>query len=105
MEKRETIPPVRESSPRRRILAALREAEAPLSALEISALAGIAEKDVRAHLEHIAKSLRARGERLRIVPSTCHSCGFVFAKRDRTTKPGKCPVCGGGRLSEPLFSL
>jgi len=97
--------PERDASPRRSIIHVLRQSPDPLTALDISALAGISEKDVRGHLEHIAKSLRVAGVRLRVTPSACLGCGFVFAKRDRTTKPGKCPVCGGRRLSEPLFSL
>jgi len=38
---------------------------------------------------------------LMIVPAECKKCGFVFAKRDKFRKPGKCPVCKGESIQEP----
>jgi predicted Zn-ribbon and HTH transcriptional regulator len=77
----------------------------PVSALEISGHVRIPEREVCSHLEHIRKTLRATGRRLVVVPAECGGCGFVFHKRDRLTKPGKCPVCGKGHIREPLFSV
>jgi hypothetical protein len=47
------------------VRAAIREAllGRPLSAHDISQRASLSEKDVAAHLEHLQRSLRARGER------------------------------------------
>lgn len=88
---------------RRAIMAAL--ADGPLSALDLSGRVGIPEKDVAGHLEHIRHSLHHSGRRLDVTPAECASCGFVFEKRGRLTRPGKCPVCKGGHIHAPLFSL
>ena len=77
----------------------------PLTAKDISALLHIPEKEVFGHLSHVAKSAQASGHRLVITPSVCRSCGFVFNKRTKLTKPGKCPICKGTYCDEPLFAL
>ena len=73
------------------------------TAREISAAIGIPEKDVCAHLEHI--QMHKRDLHLLITPAVCRKCGFVFRKRERLKKPGRCPVCRGELISEPLFSI
>lgn len=75
----------------------------PLGARELSGLLGIREKEVYDHLEHLRRSLQAGGEVLDISPATCRSCGFVFAKRERLTPPGKCPTCRKEAISDPRF--
>ena len=79
--------------------------EGPVSAKDISTLAHLPEKEVYSHLEHIRRSLHAFGTVLKVTPAECRSCGFVFAKRDRMTSPGKCPVCRSEAIFDPLFSL
>lgn len=76
-----------------------------LSAREISVQAHIPEKDVYGHLQHIRHSLHASGCRLEVTPAECRSCGFAFAKRDRLTPPGKCPVCRCETIFESLFAI
>ncbi len=88
---------------RRKIVSLL--SDHPLSAKRISALAGIPEKDVYAHLPHVQKTVGHLGGRLVVSPAECNGCGFVFRKRERPTRPGRCPVCRGESISEPLFSL
>jgi len=77
----------------------------PLSARDISGRVGMSEKDVVGHLEHIQVSLHRAGRRLVVQPAECVKCGFVFEKRGRLTRPGKCPVCRGESIHAPLFSL
>lgn len=77
----------------------------PLSAREISIQAHIREKDVYGHLEHIRHSLRAGGGHLEVTPAECRSCGFVFTKRDRLEKPGRCPICRSEAICDPLFAI
>lgn len=86
---------------------ALREAlrAGPLTARELSARVRIPEKQVAGHLEHLGRSLRAAGERLHVEPARCLDCGFVFRKRDRLTRPSRCPVCRGERLDAPRFAI
>ena len=74
-----------------------------LTAREISEALGICEKEVYGHLEHIR--LHKRDLHLLITPAVCRKCGFVFRKRERLKKPGRCPVCRGELISEPLFSI
>ena len=76
-----------------------------LSAREISVQAHITEKDVYSHLEHIRLSLHAGGCCLEVIPAECSSCGFVFAKRDRLTPPGRCPICRHETIIDPLFAI
>ena len=78
---------------------------AAMTALEISQVLRIPEKDVVRHLAHIEKSLAARGRRLAITPSICMGCGFRFVRRRRLTRPGRCPQCRQSRISEPLFRV
>lgn len=77
----------------------------PLSAWEISSRAHITEKEVYSHLEHIRLSVHAGGGFLEVTPAECRSCGFVFAKRERLTPPGKCPLCRHESIFEPLYSI
>jgi transcriptional regulator len=79
--------------------------DGPLSAHEISGRIRISEKDVYEHLEHIRTTLQHTGRRLAIQPAECKKCGFVFSKRERLTKPGKCPVCRSESIHRPLFSI
>ncbi len=87
--------------------AALRDAlrAGPLTAHELSARVRIPEKQVAEHLEHLGRSLRAGSERLHVEPARCLDCGFVFRKRDRLTRPSRCPVCRGERVDAPRFAI
>ncbi len=76
-----------------------------VSSKEISMAAGIPEKEVYDHLEHIRRTLNSKESSFVIIPAECIKCGFVFRKRERLKKPGRCPVCKGEKLQEPLFSI
>jgi predicted Zn-ribbon and HTH transcriptional regulator len=88
---------------RQRIEALLREREC--SSREISARLGIPEKDVPAHLDHVARGLAARAGRMAVRPAECKACGFLFEGRRRFTKPGRCPRCRGERVEAPSFHI
>jgi len=88
---------------RRKILALL--SDRILTARQISGLVGIPEKEVVAHLPHIQKTAGTLKGRLAVTPAECRQCGFVFRKRERPKKPGRCPICKGESISEPLFSF
>src|SRR3954452_4329259 len=75
------------------------------TARELSERVSIREKDVAEHLEHLEKSLRARGERLIVEPASCIACGFAFARRARLSRPGSCPDCGSTRIDPPSFRI
>lgn len=97
------IPVERHETIRQKIISVL-EGQT-LSAKDISANVMVSEKEVYEHLEHIQKTLNKRDRNLIIIPAECKKCGFVFRKRDRLKKPGKCPVCRSESIQEPLFSI
>lgn len=101
--KKPVIPTAKDDTVRHAIVVIL--SREPVSALEISGEARIPEREVYGHLEHIRMTLRSGGRRLVVTPAECTGCGFVFRKRERFTKPGKCPVCRDGHIREPLFSI
>lgn len=88
---------------RRAIITALESG--PLTARDLSAEVHIPEKEVYDHLEHLRRTLTVQGRRLIVAPSECKKCGFVFEKRERLTRPGKCPVCRGESISAPRYSV
>ena len=96
-------PPAMHDTVRKELVAAL--TEGPASARDLSAATGIREREVDGHLEHIRKSIASSGRRLTVLPAECKKCGFVFSKRDKLKRPGKCPVCKGESIREPLFSI
>lgn len=88
---------------RQRLRAALEEE--PRSARELSGLLGIPEREIYGHLEHLRSSLRGAGRELAIMPARCRKCGFLFRKREKFKKPGRCPQCRETLIAEPLFSI
>jgi transcriptional regulator len=76
-----------------------------LSAREISAAVRIPEREVLDHLEHIRAATHKSGQQLLLTPAVCKKCGFAFRKRERLTRPGKCPVCRSEQIAEPLYGM
>jgi len=106
MKKKPLPPPVpveKEATSRREIIALLRSET--LSAREISGRVRIGEKEVIDHLEHIRAAHHDDGTKLRLFPAACKSCGFVFHKRERLSRPGRCPVCHGEHIREPRYAM
>ncbi len=101
--KEPAIPPERSDTVRHEIILTLKGRT--LSAREISAEVHIPEKDVYEHLDHIRKSVNKRDLTLVVDPAECLKCGFVFRKRERLKRPGRCPVCRGEQIREPFFSI
>lgn len=97
------VPPERHETVRQRIVGVLEGKT--LSAREISAEAKLPEKEVYEHLTHIRRQLARSDHPLKVVPAECRKCGFVFSKRDRLNKPGRCPVCRSEAIQEPYFSI
>jgi predicted Zn-ribbon and HTH transcriptional regulator len=79
-------------------------AEQPYSSLELSQLLSLSEKEVLDHLTHLARA-PGPGQRFRIIPAVCKHCGFAFKKRDRLTRPSRCPLCQHQSISRPRFQL
>lgn len=90
-------------TPRALIATLLRRGPATLR--DLSVLARLPEAAVAVHLEHISKSVRARGERFVVEPPRCHECGFTFEGRERARRPSRCPECRSGRVSLASFRI
>ncbi len=97
------IPIDRQETIRQKIISALKGQT--LSVREISVIARITDKEVHDHLDHIKRSINKRIHSLIIMPAECRKCGFVFRKREKLKKPGKCPVCRSETIKEQLFSI
>ena len=72
---------------------------------DISQGVGIPEKEAVDHLTHIERSVRRQGKKLLEIPCRCLSCGFVFEKRRRFTKPGRCPLCRNTHMQPARFHI
>jgi hypothetical protein len=72
---------------------------------QLSGQVGIQEKEVIEHLCHIARSLAVKGKKLTIRSAECLLCGYVFEKRQRFTRPGRCPRCKKSHLQSPGFYI
>ncbi len=97
------IPEERHETIRRQIIAMLKAGM--ISAKDISSEVRISEKEVYEHLDHIRRTLNKGDRRFELIPAECAKCGFIFSKRDRLKKPGRCPVCKAELIREPLFSI
>lgn len=76
-----------------------------LSARDISGYVAVSEKEIYEHLAHIQKTRIREKLKLIILPAKCKKCGFVFKKRERIKKPGKCPHCRSESIEEPLYTI
>jgi predicted Zn-ribbon and HTH transcriptional regulator len=94
-----TVPPAHGETVRQAIIQFLGDGHR--SVREISQAIHVAEKEVYGHLEHIRRS----GRHIAVTPAVCRKCGYVFAKRERLTPPGRCPLCRHEAISAPLFGL
>jgi transcriptional regulator len=106
MRKKNKEPPVpvsRHDTIRKYITALLEEGT--FSAKDLSQFTRIPEKDVCDHLEHIRKTMNKNNRRLETSPAQCEKCGFVYKKRDRFSKPGKCPLCHSSLIYPPRFHI
>jgi hypothetical protein len=88
---------------RQEIILLLSEAE--MSAREISGQVGIPEKEVTAHLAHIARSVASQNKKVVIAPAICLDCKYVFENRRRFTRPGRCPQCKKSHIQSPRFRI
>lgn len=98
-----SAPNERSETVREAIRAAL--LEGPATAYELSGRVSVAEREVASHLEHLARSLAHRGERLVVDPPICLGCGFAFERRERLKRPSACPRCRGTHLAAAKFSI
>jgi predicted Zn-ribbon and HTH transcriptional regulator len=46
-----------------------------------------------------------QGKKLVEIPYKCLSCGFVFDKRSRFSKPGRCPSCKNSHMQTARYHI
>lgn len=97
------VPVERQETIRQKIVSILEGST--LSVRDISADVGVSEREIYEHLDHIHRTMNKKEHSLIITPAECKRCGFVFRKRDRLTKPGRCPVCRSELIQSPFFSI
>ena len=98
--KEPAIPVARQETIRQKIMSLLKGNI--FSAKDISSEVGLSEREVYEHLEHIQRTAH---KDFVVTPPVCRKCGFVFRKRERLKKPGRCPVCRSELIQEPVFSI
>ena len=76
-----------------------------LTIRDLSQTVSLQEREIVDHLGHIERSLQRQGKKLMISPYTCLTCGFVFEKRTRFTKPGRCPSCKNSHIKVAQFYI
>ena len=76
-----------------------------LTQRDLSQAVSIPEKEVVDHLSHIERSVRSQGKKLVEIPCRCLSCGFVFEKRTRFSKPGRCPHCRNSHIQTARYHI
>jgi len=76
-----------------------------LTLRDLSQAVSISEKEVVDHLGHIERSVRTQGKKLVEIPFRCISCGFVFDKRSRFSKPGRCPRCRNSHIQTARYYI
>jgi hypothetical protein len=78
---------------------------APMDVVGLAHTLALPEKEVLAHLPHIAKSVAGRKGRFIMHPARCLNCGYQFKDRRRLTPPGRCPRCKQSRLQGPDYQI
>ncbi|MDP6394236.1 MAG: transcriptional regulator [Desulfobacterales bacterium] len=76
-----------------------------MTAIELSQILGIPEKEVYSHLPHVSSSVKSKGKRLFIQPARCLNCRYVFKDRRRFTSPGRCPRCRKSHIQMPAYQI
>lgn len=96
-------PPSRAQTARKALEDVLHEGFA--SVKQLSGRTGLSEKQVREHLEHIARSLARRGGELEREAPRCMKCEHRFDDRERMSTPSRCPECRSERIAPPRFRI
>jgi predicted Zn-ribbon and HTH transcriptional regulator len=82
---------------RQRIQEFLSTIKEPTSITDIARHAG-------SEINHVLKSLKAKGITFKILPATCKKCNFVFKHTNLEVKlPSKCPECKSELIAPPML--
>ena len=103
--KREAEPEAAERTRRQRIMELLEKYSLDFEALRKEL--GLPRKALEEELAHLEKTVKARGDTLKIEPAICMACGYAFkTRRDRKFHaPKRCPECKEERVAPPSFTI
>ena len=76
----------------------------PMTAIELSGLLRVSQREIESHLPNIEKTARAMGRKMVFWPAECKDCDFKFTK-EKFKKPSRCPKCKGEWITLPAWSL
>jgi predicted Zn-ribbon and HTH transcriptional regulator len=90
---------------RQRIQEFLSTIKEPTSVTDIARHAGSDKSEnIIAEINHVLKSLKAKGITFKILPATCKKCNFVFKHTNLEVKlPSKCPECKSELIAPPML--
>jgi hypothetical protein len=84
----------------------LQNTDVPLTAKDICDSLDISAKSiVYEDIEHISKTVRAKGKELLVNPAVCIECGYRFPVGHNARRPSKCPKCRSERIEDPSFII
>lgn len=73
------------------------------SAQELANIFKVGMFEILEDLKHIKYSVKPK--KLKVKPSQCKKCGFVFKERSRVKKPSRCPKCKSEWIIAQLFRI
>ena len=76
-----------------------------LTIRDLSQAVSLPEKEIVTHLGHIDRTLQRQKKKLMVIPYKCFTCGFVFDRRSRFAKPGRCPNCKNSHIKAARFFI
>jgi transcriptional regulator len=79
--------------------------QAPLDVRDLATALEIRDTEAAEHLEHIARSIKNQGRALQITPAYCRQCDYAFRKRQRFTRPGRCPHCKSSWIQGAVYFI
>ena len=95
-----------EKTIREEIIDLLLGPDKPLTVGDIKRLLGLPpetkDSEIYSAIEHGAKTLKARGYTLAMIPPRCRRCGYTFTG-SRFKKPSRCPRCRSELIEPPAF--
>lgn len=70
---------------------------------QLADLFRVEPKFILEDLKHISISLKNVHKKLKEQFPLCNICGYEFRKREKLSRPSKCPKCRSEDITEPVF--
>jgi hypothetical protein len=91
---------------RERIIEILEGTDEPLTAQDLCLVLDVRSRSIiYEDLDHIAKSVSAKGKQLLVKPASCGKCLYTFSVKKTAKPPSKCPKCKSQWILAPSFII